>query len=63
MFDFGTTQQGKTVHDLTLPKWAKGDPRRFIRIHRQVRVVVYCFAERIYFWRLTLASRNIGSGE
>jgi len=35
MFDFGTTQLGKTVHDLTLPKWAKGDPKRFIRIHRQ----------------------------
>mmetsp|Transcript_3637 Transcript_3637/g.8014 ORF Transcript_3637/g.8014 Transcript_3637/m.8014 type:complete len:3054 (+) Transcript_3637:3-9164(+) len=35
MFDFGTTQMGKTVHDLTLPAWAKGDPKRFIRIHRQ----------------------------
>ncbi|KAL7447041.1 hypothetical protein ACHAXM_011573 [Skeletonema potamos] len=35
MFDFGTTQLGKTVHDLTLPRWAKGDPKRFIRIHRQ----------------------------
>ncbi|EED88977.1 predicted protein, partial [Thalassiosira pseudonana CCMP1335] len=35
MFDFGITQVGKTVHDLTLPPWAKGDPKRFIRIHRQ----------------------------
>ncbi|KAL9189629.1 hypothetical protein ACHAXT_009304 [Thalassiosira profunda] len=35
MFDFGTTQRGKTVHDLTLPRWAKGDPKRFVRIHRQ----------------------------
>ncbi|KAK1735373.1 BEACH domain-containing protein [Skeletonema marinoi] len=35
MFDFGTTQLGKTVHDSTLPRWAKGDPKRFIRIHRQ----------------------------
>jgi len=34
-FDFGTTQTGKTVHHVTLPKWAKGDPRRFIRINRQ----------------------------
>ena len=33
-FDFGTTQKGKTVHDVTLPKWAKGDPRRFVRINR-----------------------------
>ena len=35
MFDFGTTQLGKTVHDSTLPRWAKGDPKRFIRMHRQ----------------------------
>lgn len=34
-FDFGTTQKGKAVHDVTLPKWAKGDPSRFIRINRQ----------------------------
>ena len=34
-FDFGTTQVGETVHHVTLPKWAKGDPRRFIRINRQ----------------------------
>ena len=36
MFDFGTTQQGKTVHHVTLPKWAKGDPKRFIRLNRMV---------------------------
>jgi hypothetical protein len=36
MFDFGATQLGKTVHDATLPPWAKGDPKRFIRLHRQV---------------------------
>jgi hypothetical protein len=33
-FDFGITQKGKTVHDVTLPKWAKGDPKKFIRINR-----------------------------
>lgn len=37
MFDFGATQLGKMVHDATLPPWAKGDPKRFIRLHRQVR--------------------------
>eukprot|EP00978_Attheya_sp_CCMP212_P011864 scaffold29466_cov56-Attheya_sp.AAC.2 len=35
MFDFGTTQMGKTVHDVTLPPWAKGDPKRFVRMNRQ----------------------------
>ncbi len=42
MFDFGVTQVGKTVHDLTLPPWAKGDPKRFVRIHRQVRDLYQC---------------------
>ena len=35
-FDFGTKQDGKTVHHVVLPPWAHGDPRRFIRINRQV---------------------------
>lgn len=35
-FDFGTKQDGSTVHNVKLPPWAKGDPRRFIRINRQV---------------------------
>ncbi len=35
-FDFGTKQNGGTVHHVVLPPWARGDPRRFIRINRQV---------------------------
>ena len=34
-FDFGETQKGKTVDDVTLPKWAKGDPYRFVRLNRK----------------------------
>jgi hypothetical protein len=34
-FDYGMTQTGNTVHDVTLPKWAKGSPERFIRLNRQ----------------------------
>ena len=34
-FDFGVTQTGNTIHDVTLPKWAKGSPERFIRLNRQ----------------------------
>lgn len=33
-FDYGMTQSDKIVHDVVLPKWAKGDPSRFIRINR-----------------------------
>jgi len=35
-WDFGCTQGGIVVNDVFLPKWSKGDPKRFIRIHRQV---------------------------
>ena len=34
-FDFGITQTGKTIDDVTLPVWAKSSPERFIRINRQ----------------------------
>ena len=34
-FDFGETQKGKTVHDVTLPPWAKGDPRLFVQLNRK----------------------------
>jgi len=34
-FDYGMTQTGRTIHDATLPKWAKGSPERFIRLNRQ----------------------------
>ena len=39
IFDVGTTQLGKSVHGLTLPARVDGDPKQFIRIHRQVRFV------------------------
>ena len=40
-FDFGETQAGSVVDDVRLPRWAKGDPRRFVRIHRMVSFLFY----------------------
>lgn len=34
-FDLGMKQDGTIVNDVVLPPWAKGDPRRFVRINRQ----------------------------
>ena len=34
-FDFGVKQSGERVDNVLLPAWALGDPRLFIRIHRQ----------------------------
>ena len=48
-FDFGTTQKGKTVHNVTLPKWAKGDPQRFIRINRQALESDYV-SQNLHSW-------------
>jgi hypothetical protein len=48
-FDFGETQRGKTVHDVTLPKWAKGDPKRFIRMNRQALESEYV-SKNLHLW-------------
>lgn len=37
-FDFGVKQDGTAVDNVILPPWAKGDPRRFVRINRQVSI-------------------------
>ena len=48
-FDFGETQRGKTVHDVSLPKWARGDPKRFIRINRQALESEYV-SKNLHHW-------------
>uniref|UniRef100_A0A4W3HF18 WD repeat and FYVE domain containing 3 n=1 Tax=Callorhinchus milii TaxID=7868 RepID=A0A4W3HF18_CALMI len=34
-FDLGNKQNGIKLGDVLLPPWAKGDPREFIRVHRE----------------------------
>ena len=34
-FNFGIRQNGEVVNNVFLPPWCKGDPRKFILIHRQ----------------------------
>ncbi|KAM6959381.1 WD repeat and FYVE domain-containing protein 3 [Aplochiton taeniatus] len=34
-FDLGSKQNGTKLGDVILPPWAKGDPKEFIRVHRQ----------------------------
>lgn len=48
-FDFGVTQRGKSVHDVTLPKWAKGDPERFVRINRLALESRYV-SQHLHLW-------------
>jgi len=57
MFDFGTTQSGQVVHDVTLPPWAKGDTKRFIRINRMalesehVSKNLHCWIDLIFGYK------------
>jgi Beige/BEACH domain/PH domain associated with Beige/BEACH/Concanavalin A-like lectin/glucanases superfamily/WD domain, G-beta repeat len=48
-FDFGETQRGKTVHDVSLPKWARDDPKRFVRINRQALESEYV-SKNLHHW-------------
>nr|XP_054773448.1 WD repeat and FYVE domain-containing protein 3-like [Lytechinus pictus] len=34
-FDLGVKQSGVELGDIVLPPWAKGDPKEFIRLHRE----------------------------
>lgn len=58
-FDFGVKQDGSTVHHVKLPPWAKGDPRRFVRINRKVSIVNLSLL--IYFFFTTDISSLITS--
>mmetsp|Transcript_52944 Transcript_52944/g.59928 ORF Transcript_52944/g.59928 Transcript_52944/m.59928 type:complete len:3670 (+) Transcript_52944:117-11126(+) len=48
-FDFGTTQRGKHVHNVTLPRWANGDPEQFVRINRQALESDYV-SKNLHLW-------------
>lgn len=40
-FDFGKTHDGRAVHDVELPPWADNSPEKFIRLNREVRLLLY----------------------
>ena len=48
-FDFGATQKGDIVNDVQLPPWAKGDPKEFIRLHREALESKYV-SEHLHEW-------------
>ena len=36
-FELGVKQSGVELGDVEVPPWARGDPREFIRVNREVR--------------------------
>lgn len=48
-FDLGTKQNGESLNNVILPKWAKGDAREFIRLHRQALECDYV-SQNLHQW-------------
>ncbi|BES87468.1 Beach [Nesidiocoris tenuis] len=48
-FDLGCKQNGVQLGDVLLPPWAKGDPREFIRVHRQALECEYV-SNNLHHW-------------
>lgn len=47
LFFSGCKQNGTKLGDVILPPWAKGDPREFIRVHREVICLLITVAENV----------------
>ena len=45
----GCKQNGTKLGDVILPPWAKGDPREFIRVHREVMGVHFALELRFHW--------------
>ncbi|XP_055601256.1 WD repeat and FYVE domain-containing protein 3 [Uranotaenia lowii] len=48
-FDFGVKQNGDILNNVVLPPWAKGDPREFIRVHREALESDYV-SQNLHMW-------------
>jgi hypothetical protein len=48
-FDFGKTQKDEIVDDVRLPRWANGDAREFVRLHREALESRYV-SEHLHHW-------------
>ncbi|CDQ88406.1 unnamed protein product, partial [Oncorhynchus mykiss] len=48
-FKLGCMQDGTTLGDVVLPPWAKGDPREFIRVHREALESEYV-SSHLHLW-------------
>ena len=59
-FDYGLKQNGERLHDVILPPWAKGDPREFIRVHREALESDYVSANLHKWIDLIFGARQQG---
>lgn len=48
-FDYGWLQKGLPVNHVSLPRWAKGDAKEFVRLHRKALESKYV-SENLHHW-------------
>ncbi|XP_058460935.1 WD repeat and FYVE domain-containing protein 3 isoform X2 [Malaya genurostris] len=48
-FDFGMKQNSERLNHVVLPPWSKGDPREFIRVHREALECDYV-SQHLHLW-------------
>ncbi|KAF0288956.1 WD repeat and FYVE domain-containing protein 3 [Amphibalanus amphitrite] len=64
-FDLGTQshkQNGTALDDVVLPAWAKGDPREFIRVHREALECPYVSSHLHHWIDLIFGCKQQGHG-
>ena len=53
-FVLGAKQNGEILNDIMLPPWAKGNPREFIRMHREVLSLFFLYLLAMLIRQLSL---------
>lgn len=70
-FLLGCKQNGTKLGDVILPPWAKGDPREFIRVHREVIWILMMTVENVCWdfplhinlsWICAVTGQSVSSG-
>ncbi|KAF0288955.1 WD repeat and FYVE domain-containing protein 3 [Amphibalanus amphitrite] len=61
-FDLGHKQNGTALDDVVLPAWAKGDPREFIRVHREALECPYVSSHLHHWIDLIFGCKQQGHG-
>ena len=59
-FNFGKRQNGDQVDNVELPAWAGGDPRTFVKIHRQALESAYIRQELAHWIDLVFGYKQTG---
>ena len=60
-FVLGAKQNGEVLNNIVLPPWAKGNPREFIRMHREVFCLFFEYLAMLISTTVLLLQLSLGS--